>query len=89
MTRSEIYRRAAEWCIEGGCSCVAVKLFGGGPALRGEHVVAYAEMFKPDNCGDDMMWGWLFADNMDHRIIQKGRVLALCFAAAMAESGDL
>ena len=49
-----------------------------------ERVTDYADMFRPDVTDNGTAWGVDWGDDK-----QACRVLALLFAAAMAEAGDL
>lgn len=81
MERAEIYRRAAEvahLCNE--YSCIAIALCCG---YEGGHVDAYQQAYGLYDYG-----GRGIAD-FDAAGGNKFRVLALCFAAAMASTGDI
>ena len=80
MTRAENFRIAAELIDDRQVefSCSAITVYGTWSARE-----SYAEFFKPDP--ESYFW----AGQAEHEWGRKGRVLALCFAAAMAESGDL
>lgn len=95
MTKAEIYRKAAEWVetcpwadqeFGGRPSCLALKDVGmvNNPAPW----TPYHAMFSPGSDTDDCTaWGKEWSANyMD---VRNCRVLALCFAAAMVEAGDL
>ena len=88
MDRAEIYRRAAEMIASGGeyYSCWAISLAADSNATDFECPESniYAEKFCPH---DGYPYAWAFLASKDWGA--KGRVLALCFAAAMAETGDL
>lgn len=75
-----------------GWSCVHLKNAGASVTLR----EAYSSLFRPPEelakeQGD--AWGAAWSDQeiprADDPIADQCRVLALCFAAAMAETGDL
>jgi len=87
MSRAEIYRRAAEAIDrkEEEFSCCAVSNVCCSRDTWLERKV-YSERFA----SQEQSWGWILdADDAHKHWGKKGRVIALCFAAAMAETGDL
>jgi hypothetical protein len=90
MTNAEIYLRAAEMTDafdEGTCRTVQRAATGKCDGCVSEpHLTTYAyqKMFAPLEQGNQGYWGYVWGE--DRRFC---RVLALCFAAAMAETGDL
>lgn len=89
MTKAEIYRRAAELVQDDKerYSCNAVVMAGQEfKILTWDQRYEYADMFA------SIGWGsyWhLAAETAEQEWGKDGRVLALCFAAAMADAGDL
>ncbi len=78
-----VYLRAAEAidsrdCI---CSCFAVAQASN---YQGAAPSRYGRRFCPGGWAHDGIWGNEWGDN-----VRECRILALCFAAAMAESGAL
>ena len=85
-----IYHRAHDWLEEQHekgnpflGSCEAIVLGEGWGDSPPPDVVQYANMFKPDDTAKDF-WGDEWGDDMDNC-----RLLALAFAAAMRDAGDL
>lgn len=90
MERAEIYRNAAMRIEndESEFSCLAVRDVIN-PLVASEHIpesVAYDNTFRPAKT-ENYAWGtdW----SMKEKRRKKIRILALCFAAAMAETGDI
>lgn len=99
QTAREVYRSAAKRLaagIGGPYSCVALNQGLNSPLCR-----AYVEMFQPEpEVYEGLAWGAAWSDNfglvpmnevglLNDESAQSCRILALCFAAAMAETGDL
>jgi hypothetical protein len=91
MDRAEIYRRAAVLCQNAGrgdpanYSCTSI---GKASNWFDGNIERYSDTFKPRlTSKGHMPWGNSWARNNAER--KPIRVLALCFAAAMAETGDL
>ncbi len=87
MKLSEIYERAAiniagAGPVNSDPMCIVVERIGGHRARR-----PFADLFRPDNCWR-MAWAWEWADDelTDEELVWDCRVLALCFAAAIARS---
>ena len=87
MTKAEIYRRAAELVASQvetfSCLAICNIVSASGPAYQ-LNPLARSEY--------EFLWdasGFLSANLCEREWGREGRVLALCFAAAMAESGDL
>ena len=96
MNKSEIYLKAAE-LVESRTtchSCDAISWIVGKDYNHDyEETTAFAKMFKPAFIKDKLCW--LKGKFNDYDLISGGpkitawRLTALCFASAMAETGDL
>ncbi len=82
-----VYLKAAEYSAgQWRASCLAVKEVGGSDADSKK----YGEMFCPIGDANLRAWGWDWHQGNEHEsVVQKCRVLALLFAHAMHETGDL
>ena len=84
---AEIYRRAAEIIFYGRktkFSCQAIRNIMGDYETDG-----YSVLFRPDTDSFGVPLGNFWAGKAEKEWGKDGCILALCFAAAMAESGDL
>lgn len=100
--RAKVYRKAAMLCQNGEyASCFAVNQIvnGGHEGFLKDtsQALRYARLFSPDETSDHgMPWGISWGNQLDKNgnkyfessSIRQGRVLALCFMAAMVEAGD-
>ncbi len=87
MTKAEIYRKAAKQVANGDDyqMCYAIDDAAGN---NEEADSVFTPIFSPrQGMGNSESWGREFSADLPER--KRCRVLALCFAAAMAEAGDL